>query len=236
MTIAELQAETKARAARLMAAVERQRDRNTAKMIAEWNWPALGSIGMPEYEGPKHETMMFRVQRAVAARFNISIADLHSRSQTRSVTVPRFVAMFLARQIIPSISFTRIGEEFRRDHSTVVHAVGAVHRRIELDHDFADKVISLGREIVRGAFILKEKTTDHWEDARADIAELTEKIVEIIGDEKVSHRSICQRVNRDRQDHRVKHVLRKLLRDGRIEQKLESFPGHQAYIYQAAKT
>jgi chromosomal replication initiator protein len=67
------------------------------------------------------------IQRRVAEYYRIRLADIHSPKRTKTVTVPRQVAMYLAKQLT-SKSLPEIGRQFGgRDHTTVLHAV----RKIE---------------------------------------------------------------------------------------------------------
>jgi chromosomal replication initiator protein len=66
---------------------------------------------------------MEAVQRAVAERFDVRIADLRGRSRQRQVAFPRQVAMYLSKVLIPSLSLNEIGEAFGgKDHTTVLYA------------------------------------------------------------------------------------------------------------------
>lgn len=63
------------------------------------------------------------VQRAVAERFDVRIADLKGRSRQRAVSYPRQIAMYLCKDLIPSLSLNEIGEAFGgKDHTTVLHS------------------------------------------------------------------------------------------------------------------
>lgn len=69
------------------------------------------------------------IQRVVAEHFKIRVADLKSKKRQRAISVPRQLAMFLAR-IRTASSYPEIGSFFGgKDHSTVMHAV----KKIELD-------------------------------------------------------------------------------------------------------
>ena len=73
------------------------------------------------------------VQATVCEHYGIRLADLLSKKRTKNVALPRQVAMFLTRKLT-SASFPAIGERFgNRDHSTVIHAVTTVHRKLSED-------------------------------------------------------------------------------------------------------
>jgi chromosomal replication initiator protein len=75
------------------------------------------------------------IQRVVAASFHIQLADLKSKKRTQHVAFGRQVAMYLCRKIT-SNSFPTIAEHFGRDHSTVIHAVNLIERRVNNDAAF----------------------------------------------------------------------------------------------------
>lgn len=63
---------------------------------------------------------------AVTNYFNVKLADLRSKKRTKSISLPRQVAMYLLRERM-SLSLQEIGSIFGgRDHSTVLHAVNSI--------------------------------------------------------------------------------------------------------------
>jgi chromosomal replication initiator protein len=65
------------------------------------------------------------IQKLVSDRFRIGLTELKSKRRTQRVAFCRQVAMYLCRKITAS-SFPSIGEQFDRDHSTVIHAFNLV--------------------------------------------------------------------------------------------------------------
>jgi chromosomal replication initiator protein len=62
------------------------------------------------------------IAAAVGRQFDVSVADLRSKSRLHSVTAARGVAMHLARELAGA-SYAEIGRYFgNRDHTTVIHA------------------------------------------------------------------------------------------------------------------
>lgn len=62
------------------------------------------------------------IQEAVAEFFQVSMDELKARRRTKTVTLPRQIAMYIARELTEA-SLPKIGEEFGgRDHTTVIHA------------------------------------------------------------------------------------------------------------------
>ncbi len=73
------------------------------------------------------------IQKAVCDFFRVRPADLRSKKRTRTISVPRQVAMFLCRHYT-NASYPAIGDRFGgRDHSTVIHATQVVDQRIKDD-------------------------------------------------------------------------------------------------------
>jgi len=85
------------------------------------------------------------IQKAVCDFFRIRPADLRSKKRTRTVAVPRQVAMYLCRRHTQA-SFPVIGDRFGgRDHSTVIHAMQVVDERIKQDATFRATVERIER-------------------------------------------------------------------------------------------
>ena len=88
-----------------------------------------------------------RVQEVVARRWGVTPEGLRSKARTKSLTVPRQVAMFLARDLL-GMQLVEIGQAFGgRDHSTVIHSVGKVEREMASDQQFRDRVSMARREL-----------------------------------------------------------------------------------------
>jgi chromosomal replication initiator protein len=70
------------------------------------------------------------IQDAVASVLGVPRADLLSARRTPRIARARQLAMYLARELTP-LSLSQIAREFDRDHSTVLHAIRAVSKRLE---------------------------------------------------------------------------------------------------------
>lgn len=65
----------------------------------------------------------------VTQRFEVRLADLQSKKRSKSITLPRQVCMYLARNFTDH-SFEEIGGYFGgRDHTTVMHATRTIQRQ-----------------------------------------------------------------------------------------------------------
>lgn len=73
------------------------------------------------------------IQRLVSERFGISVEEMLSTGRSTRLSRPRQIAMHLTRQLT-GLSLPAIARAFqRRDHTTVMHALKSVEKRIESD-------------------------------------------------------------------------------------------------------
>jgi chromosomal replication initiator protein len=88
-----------------------------------------------------------RVQEVVARRWGVTPEGLRSKARTKRLTVPRQVAMYLARDLL-GMQLVEIGQAFGgRDHSTVIHSLDKVGRQLARDHSFRDRVSQARAEL-----------------------------------------------------------------------------------------
>ncbi|MFH0732832.1 MAG: chromosomal replication initiator protein DnaA [Candidatus Omnitrophota bacterium] len=70
------------------------------------------------------------IQKAVSEYFNISVAEIKSKRRTKSVALPRQVAMYLSRELTDN-SFPEIGNLFGgKDHTTILHAHEKIKKEV----------------------------------------------------------------------------------------------------------
>ncbi|GAB6039937.1 chromosomal replication initiator protein DnaA [Endothiovibrio diazotrophicus] len=82
-----------------------------------------------------HERLvtMDNIQKTVAQYYKVRVADLLSKSRSRSVTRPRQIAMALSKELT-NHSLPEIGDAFGgRDHTTVIHACKKVQELRDSD-------------------------------------------------------------------------------------------------------
>ena len=88
-----------------------------------------------------------RVQEVVARRWGVTPEGLRSKARTKTLTVPRQVAMYLARDML-QMQLVEIGQAFGgRDHSTVIHSVEKVERQMMRDRTFKERVEMARQEL-----------------------------------------------------------------------------------------
>jgi chromosomal replication initiator protein len=87
------------------------------------------------------------LQRAVCTVFGIHLSDLQRPSRRRSVTLPRHIAMYLARESLRQ-PFPAIAERFGgRDHTTVISACRHVASLLETDPTTRNIVTGLRKQL-----------------------------------------------------------------------------------------
>jgi chromosomal replication initiator protein len=88
-----------------------------------------------------------RVQEVVARRWGVTPEGLRSKARTKTLTIPRQVAMYLARNML-EMQLVEIGQAFGgRDHSTVIHSVDKVERQMVRDRTFKERVEMARQEL-----------------------------------------------------------------------------------------
>ena len=83
------------------------------------------------------------IQKVVADYYNLKVADLKSKSNSRSIAVPRQVAMYLCKTLTKA-SLPEIGREFGgKHHTTVLHSVNKISDLYEQKGNFHRLINSL---------------------------------------------------------------------------------------------
>lgn len=83
-----------------------------------------------------------RIQEYIAKEFNVTKADLVSKSNKREIANPRQIAMYITKKLTKT-PLQEIGEQFgHKHHSTVLHSINKVENQIETDYEFARQIES----------------------------------------------------------------------------------------------
>ena len=97
---------------------------------------------------PAKSITVDRIQRAVAAQFDLRVSDLTGPRRPKNIAEARQVAMFLTRQLT-RLPLMQIGEEFGgRDHGTVIHACKVISSRLTGSDDWRRIVDTLTARIM----------------------------------------------------------------------------------------
>jgi len=87
------------------------------------------------------------IQKLVAESFGVKPAELKSKRRTRTVVLPRQVAMYLCRHLAGS-SLPEIGHFFGgKDHSTVIHSVNTIEEKKEKDPELKARIEALTKQL-----------------------------------------------------------------------------------------
>lgn len=82
------------------------------------------------------------IEAVVLGYYKISVIDIISRRKTRSLIEPRHVLYWLALTLTPHSS-PEVGQQFNRDHTSILWGKHAVDDRMEKDPAFAAKIQKL---------------------------------------------------------------------------------------------
>ena len=76
------------------------------------------------------------IQKFVANYYRLKIADLKSRNNSKNVTLPRQIAMYLSKSLT-NASLPQIGKSFGgKHHSTVIHSIRKIEKLCKQDRNF----------------------------------------------------------------------------------------------------
>ena len=98
---------------------------------------ALAQEALKDISAPRRPVGIEQIIQAVAAAYNVKVADLLSRRKSKSIALPRQVCMHLARRLT-SHSLEEIGGHLGgRDHTTVLYADTKIRALCESNADLA---------------------------------------------------------------------------------------------------
>ncbi len=89
---------------------------------------------------PNGKLTILTIQQAVAKEWGVTVDGLRSKTRTKTLTIPRQIAMYLARELLAT-QLVEIGNAFGgRDHSTVIHSIDKVQGSIAEDLDLKTRI------------------------------------------------------------------------------------------------
>lgn len=89
------------------------------------------------------ELTLTGIQHAVAKEWGVTVEGLRSKTRTKTLTIPRQIAMYLARELLGT-QLVEIGHAFGgRDHSTVIHSLEKVQSNISEDPALRQRISTL---------------------------------------------------------------------------------------------
>lgn len=79
------------------------------------------------------EVTVEMIQKNVASHYQIKTSDLKSSKRLKTLVLPRQIAMYISRKLTSS-SYPEIGAKFGgKDHSTIIHAIKKIEKKLEDD-------------------------------------------------------------------------------------------------------
>lgn len=79
------------------------------------------------------------IEKVIAENFQISVSDLKSSKKQNKYVIPRQIAIYIARELT-EISYTELGSEFHKDHSTIMHNYQKIAENIKTDPTLDSKI------------------------------------------------------------------------------------------------
>jgi chromosomal replication initiator protein len=87
------------------------------------------------------------IMTKVSSLYNVSVEELISKSRQSRIVTPRFISMYIIRQLT-DMTTTDIGKQFGdRDHSTVVNAINKIEEDMRTNFEFKEQIDELKIEL-----------------------------------------------------------------------------------------
>ena len=95
---------------------------------------------------PRDKLTVETILKSVSAVFQVRVTDLKSSTRTKDVSIPRQVAMFLAKELINE-SLVMIANAFGKTHSTILHAAKAIEKKAIEDETLRRQIDMVRRNL-----------------------------------------------------------------------------------------
>ena len=82
---------------------------------------------------------METIEKVIAENYQISVSELKGRNKTKKFIIPRQIAIYIARKIT-EISYTELGDEFGKDHSTIMYNYQKIEDEIKVNPILDQKI------------------------------------------------------------------------------------------------
>lgn len=93
-------------------------------------------------QAPRQKISVEQILKSVAAVFQVRVSDLRGNIRTKEVALPRQVAMYLAGKLINE-SLQMLGDSFGRTHSTILHAIKNIEKKMAEGDEILKKQIHM---------------------------------------------------------------------------------------------
>ncbi len=105
-----------------------------------------GLVAMPQEESKRHSISPKQVVEKVAKYYDLTAKDLYSTSRVKDIKNARQVAMYLMEEQL-KLSTVKIGREFGKDHTTVMHGIKVVKTALKTDFNLRTQISDLREKI-----------------------------------------------------------------------------------------
>jgi chromosomal replication initiator protein len=80
------------------------------------------------------------IQKTIADHFKMRVQELKSKNNSKSVTLPRQICMYLCKKLTGA-SLPQIGREFGdKHHTTVLHSINKIEQMVQQDRDLSKQI------------------------------------------------------------------------------------------------
>ena len=93
-------------------------------------------------ESEKDLVSFDQICKTVSKYYKIPVADLLSKARNKEVTHARHIAMYLSNKIIRA-TLVSIGQHFGRDHSSVLHAIDKINKKVKENSSIKQEIFEI---------------------------------------------------------------------------------------------
>ena len=87
-----------------------------------------------------------KIQKAVADFFDLTVENLKSKKRTANINKARQIAMYICKMTTEE-TIEKIGLEFNRDHSTVIHACNVIDQEYKQQDEMREQIKAIKDKI-----------------------------------------------------------------------------------------
>ena len=105
-----------------------------------------GMIVPPQEEVKRRSISPKQVVEKVAKYYDLTSKDLYGTSRVKNIKNARQIAMFLLKDQL-NLSTVRIGQEFSKDHTTIMHGIKVIETALKTDFNLRQQITDLRGKI-----------------------------------------------------------------------------------------
>jgi chromosomal replication initiator protein len=81
------------------------------------------------------------IVKITAEEFEVTPLDIYGKKRTLHIQMARHMSIALSKRIlVPSLTYTRLGLYFQRDHSTIIHSCRKSEDLVEIDPNYREVI------------------------------------------------------------------------------------------------